>query len=39
MLGHLVLGRYGSGSETRVSETHQTGWMTRALRALWRRRS
>jgi hypothetical protein len=39
MLGHLVFGRYGSGSEAQA--VHATpvpsGWMRRVLGALFRR--
>ena len=38
MLGHLVLGRYRSESETR-SEIREAGWMKRLIRSLFGKRS
>lgn len=38
MLGHLVVGRYGSQTEAHTSPSPDSGWMTRMLRALFRRK-
>jgi hypothetical protein len=39
MLGHLVFGRYGAGSERSLATVPvQSGWMRRVLGAMFRRR-
>jgi len=39
MLGHLVLGRYGSAPQTQPAAPREPGWMTRVIRALLRKRA
>jgi hypothetical protein len=38
MLGHLVLGRYGRDTEEKLPAARETGWMTRVIRSLLRKR-
>lgn len=39
MLGHLVVGRYGSPAGEQSPRPHDAGWMTRMFRALFRKKS
>jgi len=38
MLGHLVVGRFASGSDEKIYAAHESGWMTRMFRALFRKK-
>lgn len=38
MLGHLVVGRYNSQTETHASQSPDSGWMTRMIRVLFRKK-
>lgn len=39
MLGHLVVGRYGSQTEAHILPSRDSSWMTRMFRALFRKKS
>lgn len=39
MLGHLVLGRYSSDSESKSAASREDGWMTRVIRSFFRKRT
>lgn len=39
MLGHLVVGRYGSQTEAHTSSSQDSHWMTRMFRVLFRKKS
>ena len=38
MLGHLVVGRYSSDTESK-SPSRENGWMTRVIRSFFRKRT
>jgi len=38
MLGHLILGRYSADNEPKAPARRETGWMTRVIRSLFRKR-
>jgi hypothetical protein len=39
MLGHLVVGRYSSDTESKSPAGRESGWMTRVIRSFFRKRT
>lgn len=39
MLGHLVLGRYSSDTEPKFPQNRESGWVSRVIRSIFRKRT